>query len=66
MKNAPAVLGEVAGNFSCYYTASTARKIPATFLQREACLMAMNDARSALIKASLAWLQQGVSKFYSW
>ena len=43
LKKVPMVLGEVAGNFSSYYTASNGKQNPCyTFPKREACLMAMS------------------------
>lgn len=44
LKKVPAVLGaEVAGNFSCYYTAANGKRNPCyRFPKREACLMAMS------------------------
>lgn len=43
LKKVPQVLGEVAGNFSCYYTASNGKQNPLyRFPKREACLMAMS------------------------
>jgi hypothetical protein len=44
LKKVPQVLGEtVAGNFSCYYTASNGKQNPCyTLPKREACLMAMS------------------------
>jgi hypothetical protein len=42
LKKVPQVLGEVAGNFSGYYTASNGKKNPMyNFPKREAMLMAM-------------------------
>lgn len=43
LKKVPQVIGEVAGNFSSYYTASNGKQNPCyTFPKREACLMAMS------------------------
>lgn len=43
LKRVPKVLGEVAGKFSSYYTASNGKQNPCyAFPKREACLMAMS------------------------